>query len=122
MVAAPNGDFIAIGHNQDSHGRPIQSTMVRYDTNGTLLWRVDFSSGFYPAVGRLVVDSAGSAYLTWNSVGNGLLVQKYSPSGALLWSQGSSNGGIYAIATSLVLSPDETDVVATGDVSAARHG
>ena len=117
MVAAPNGDFIAIGHNQDSHGRPIQSTMVRYDTDGTLLWRVDFSSGFYPAVGRLVVDSAGSAYLTWNSVGNGLFVQKYSPSGALLWSQGSSNGGIYAIATSLALSPDETDVVATGDVS-----
>ena len=117
VVAAPNGDFIAIGHNQDSHGRPIQSTMVRYDTSGTLLWRVDFSSGFYPAVGRLVVDSAGSAYLTWNSVGNGLFVQKYSPSGALLWSQGSSNGGIYAIATSLVLSPDETDVVATGDVS-----
>ncbi len=117
VVAAPNGDFIAIGHNQDSHGRPIQSTMVRYDTDGALLWRVDFSSGFYPAVGRLVVDSAGSAYLTWNSVGNGLFVQKYSPSGALLWSQGSSNGGIYAIATSLVLSPDETDVVATGDVS-----
>lgn len=117
VVAAPNGDFIAIGHNQDSHGRPIQSTMVRYDTNGTLLWRVDFSSGFYPAVGRLVADSAGSAYLTWNSVGNGLFVQKYSPSGALLWSQGSSNGGPYAIATSLALSPDETDVVATGDVS-----
>ena len=117
VVAAPNGDFIAIGHNEDSHGRPIQSTMVRYDTDGTLLWRVDFSSGFYPAVGRLVVDSAGSAYLTWNSVGNGLFVQKYSPSGALLWSQGSSNGGVYAIATSLVLSPDETDVVATGDVS-----
>ena len=24
VVPAPNGDFIAIGHNQDSHGRPIQ--------------------------------------------------------------------------------------------------
>ena len=75
VVAAPNGDFIAIGHNEDSHGRPIQSTMVRYNTSGTLLWRVEFSSGFYPAVGRLVVDSAGSAYLTWNSVGNGLFVR-----------------------------------------------
>ena len=91
--------------------------MVRYDTSGTLLWRVDFSSGFYPVVGRLVVDSAGSAYLTWNAPGSGLFVQKYSPSGALLWSRGSSNGGIYGIATSLALSPDETDVVATGDIS-----
>ncbi|CAN5607109.1 hypothetical protein BH10ACI3_BH10ACI3_00350 [soil metagenome] len=117
VVAVPNGELIAIGHNQDSHGRPIQSTMVRYDSNGTLLWRVDFSSGFYPVVGRLVVDSAGSAYLTWSATGSGLFVQKYSPSGILLWSQGSSNGGIYAIATSLALSPDETDVIATGDIS-----
>ena len=30
VVAAPNGDFVVIGHNQDSHGRPIASTMVRY--------------------------------------------------------------------------------------------
>jgi len=117
VVAATNGDFIAIGHNQDSHGRPIQSTMVRYDTNGALLWRMDFSSGFFPVVGRLVVDSAGSAYIGLSATGSGLFVQKYSPSGALLWSQGSSTGGGYAIATSLALSPDETDVVATGYVS-----
>ncbi len=117
VAAALNGDFIAVGHNRDSHGRPIQSTMVRYATDGTLLWRIDFSSGFFPVVGKLVVDSPGNAYLTWNAVGSGLFVQKYSPSGALLWSRGSSNGGAYAIATSLALSPDETDVIATGDIS-----
>jgi len=116
VAAGPNGDFIAIGHNTDSHGRPIQSTMVRYDTNGTLLWRVDFSSGFYPVVGRLVVDSAGSSYVTWSATGSGLFVQKYSPSGILLWSQADSTGDGYAIATSLALSPDEADVIATGDV------
>jgi hypothetical protein len=44
VVAAPNGDFVVIGHNQDSHGRPIASTMLRYDSNGRLLWRVDFSA------------------------------------------------------------------------------
>jgi len=117
VVAAINGDFIEIGHNQDSHGRPIQSTMVRYDTNGTLLWRVDFSSGFYPVVARLIVDSAGNAYVAWSATGSGLFVHKYSPSGVLLWARGSSTGGIYAVATSLVLSPDEVDVVVTGDVS-----
>ena len=116
VVAARNGDVIAIGHNTDSHGRPIQSTMVRYDNNGTLLWRVDFSSGFYPVVGRLVVDSAGSTYVTWNATGSGLFVQKYSTSGTLLWSQADSTGDGYAIATSLALSPDETDLIATGDV------
>jgi PKD repeat protein len=118
VAAAPNGDFVAIGHNQDSHGRPIQSTMVRYDTDGTLLWRVDFSSGFYPAVARLVIDAAGNEYLAWSAVGSGFLVQKYSPSGALLWSQqDSSTGGGYAIASSLALSPDGADVAVSGSIS-----
>ena len=53
VVAAPNGDFVAVGHNVDSRGRPIASTMVRYASDGTLLWRVDFSAGFFPAVARL---------------------------------------------------------------------
>jgi len=117
VVAAPNGDFVVIGHNQDSHGRPIASTLLRYDSNGTLLWRVDFSASFFPAVARLVVDTAGNAYVAWSAVGSGLFVQKYSPSGALRWSQGDSTGGGYAIASSLALSPDETDVAVTGSIS-----
>ncbi len=117
VVAAPNGDFAVIGHNQDSHGRPIASTMLRYDSNGTLLWRVDFSSGFFPSTARLVVDAAGNEYLAWSATGSGFLVQKYSPAGALLWSQGDSTGGGYAIASSLALSPDGTDVAVTGSVS-----
>lgn len=117
VAAAPNGDFVAVGHNVDSHGRPIQSTMVRYATDGTLLWRVDFTSGFFPSVARLLVDAAGNAYVAWSAVGTGFLVQKYSPSGALLWSQGDSTGGGYAIASSLALSPDGTDVTVSGSVS-----
>jgi hypothetical protein len=117
VVAAPNGDFVVIGHNQDSHGRPIASTMLRYASNGTLLWRVDFSSGFYPAVARLVVDAAGNAYVAWSAVGSGFLAQKYSPSGALLWSQGDSTGGGYAVASSLALSPDGADLAVTGSIS-----
>ena len=117
VVAAPNGDFVAIGHNQDSHGRPIASTMLRYASDGTLLWRVDFSSGFFPSTGRLVVDAAGNEYLAWSATGSGFLVQKYSPSGALLWSQGDSTGGGYAIASSLALSPDGADVAVSGSVS-----
>ena len=104
VVAAPNGDLVAIGHNQDSHGRSIASTMVRYATDGTLRWRVDFSSGFFPQAGRLLIDGAGNAYVAWSAVGSGLSVQKYSPSGALLWSQTDSTSGGYAVATSLATS------------------
>jgi len=117
VVAAPNGDFVVIGHNQDSHGRPIASTMVRYASDGTLLWRLDFSSGFFPSTGRLVVDAAGNEYLAWSATGSGFVVQKYSPSGALVWSQVDSTGNGFAIASSLALSPDETDVAVTGSVS-----
>ena len=117
VVAAPNGDFVAIGHNQDSHGRPIASTMVRYDSNGTLLWRVDFSGGFFPSAARLLIDAAGNAYVASSATGSGLFVQKYSPSGALLWSQQDTIGGGYAIASSLAFSPDEADVAVTGSIS-----
>lgn len=117
VVAAPNDDLVVIGHNQDSHGRPITSTMVRYASDGTLLWQVDLSSGFFPSTGRLLVDSAGNEYIAWSATGNGFLVQKYSPAGALLWSQGNSTGGGYAIASSLALSPDGADVAVTGSVS-----
>ena len=118
VVAAANGDFVVIGHNQDSHGRPIANTMLRYDSNGTLLWRVDFTASFFPAVARLEVDAAGNAYLAWSAVGSGLFVQKYSPAGTLLWSQAdSTTGGGYALASSLALSADGADVAVTGSVS-----
>jgi PKD repeat protein len=117
VVAAPNGDFVVIGHNQDSHGRPVASTMLRYASDGTLLWQVDFSSGFFPSTARLLVDAAGNAYLAWSAVGSGFLVQKYNPAGALLWSQVDSTGSGYAIASSLALSPDGADVAVTGSIS-----
>jgi PKD repeat protein len=117
VVAAPNDDLIVVGHNQDSHGRPIASTMVRYTSDGTLLWRVDFSSGFFPTVARLLVDATGNAYVAGSAVGSGLFVQKYSPSGALLWSQGDSTGNGYAISSSLALSPDGADVAVAGSIS-----
>ena len=118
VVAAPNGDFVAVGHNSNSTGHPIAITLVRYTSDGTLLWRVDLSR-MLPAVARLLVDASGNAYLAFNSVGDGqdIQVHKYNPSGVLLWSQVISTGFMANdIATSLALSPDEADVVVTGDI------
>jgi hypothetical protein len=93
--------------------------MVRYSSTGTLLWRVDLARTL-PSVARLLVDSAGNAYLAFNSVGDGQDIQlhKYDPSGVLIWSQAISTG-FFAndIATSLALSPDEADVALTGDIA-----
>jgi hypothetical protein len=117
VAAAPNGDFVATGQNIDSHGRPILGAMVRYSADGTFLWRVDLSAPFYPSIARLLVDSAGNEYVAWSAVGSGMYVQKYSPTGSLLWSQQDVAISGYAFATSLALSPDGADVAASGSVS-----
>ena len=118
VVAAPNGDFLAVGHTTTSTGSPIAITMVSYTSDGTLRWRVDLART-RPAVARLVVDAAGNAYLAFNSVGDGqdIQVHKYSPAGVLLWSRAISTGTFANdIATSLALSPDGTDIVVTGNI------
>jgi PKD repeat protein len=119
VVAAPNGDFVAVGHNVTSSGSPIAITMVRYSPAGSLLWRVNIARTL-PHVARLVVDSAGNAYLAFNAVGDGqdIQVHKYNPSGVLLWSQVISTGSLANdTATSLALSPDEAVVAVTGSIT-----
>ncbi len=118
-MAAPNRDLVAVGHNVTSRGNPIALTLVRYASDGTLLWRDDLAVT-RPSVARLLVDAGGNAYLAFSSVGDGqdIHVHKYSPTGVLSWSQVVSTGSFANdIATSLALSPDETDVVVTGDVA-----
>ncbi len=117
VAAAPNGDFVAVGRNTNSSGNPIGITLVRFSGGGALLWRVDLA-GILPSVGRLLVDSAGNAYLAFNSLGDGqdIRLHKYSPTGGLLWSQVINTGFMSNnIATSLAFSPDQTEVALTGD-------
>ena len=119
IVAVPGGDLLAVGHSVNSSGNPIRISVVRYSSDGTLLWRVD-PVGILPQMARALVDAEGNAYLAFSSVGDGqdIQVHKYNPTGALAWSSVISTQ-FFAndIATSLTLSPDETDVVVTGSVS-----
>ena len=118
IAASPEGDFVAVGHNITSTGNPISITLVRYSSDGTLLWRRDIA-GTVPSVGRLLVDAAGSAYLAFNSVGDGqdIRLQKYDASGILQWSQVISTGTFANdVATSAALSPNGADVVLTGNI------
>ena len=118
IAASPEGDFVAVGHNITSTGNPISVTLVRYSSDGTLLWRRDIA-GTFPSVGRLLVDAAGSAYLAFNSVGDGqdIRLQKYDASGILQWSQVISTGTFANdVATSAALSPNGADVVLTGNI------
>ena len=118
IAAAPDGNFVAVGHNVTSSGNPIGITMARYTSDGTLLWRQDLA-GTAPRVGRLLIDNAGNSYLAFNSIGDGqdIRLQKHSPAGALLWSQQISTG-FFAndVATSAALSADGADVVLAGNI------
>lgn len=119
VVAAPNGDTVAVGHNVNANGNPIAMTMVRYASDGTQLYRLDLARTL-PAVGRLLVDSAGNTYLVFNALGDGqdIELHKYDPSGGLIWDQTLATTLLANdLATSMALSPDETDIVLTGDNS-----
>ncbi len=118
IAASPEGDFVAAGHNITSTGNPISIMLVRYSSDGTLLWRRDIA-GTFPSVGRLLVDAAGSAYLAFNSVGDGqdIRLLKYDASGILQWSQVISTGTFANdVATSAALSPNGADVMLTGNI------
>lgn len=118
VVAATNGDLVAVGHNVTSSGQPIGLTMVRYSFDGMRQWRKDLP-GTLPSVGRLVVDDAGSAYLAYNALGDGqdIHLVKYSPAGELVWSSVVATDPVANdIATSLALGPNGSDIVLTGDV------
>ena len=119
VAAAPNGDFIAVGHNLNSSGNPIAITLVRFGSGGTLQWRLDLA-GILPSVGKLLVDAGGNAYLAFNSLGDGqdIRLHKYNSAGSLLWSQVINTGfSSNNIATSLALSSDQTEIALTGDTS-----
>ncbi len=117
VAAAPNGDFVAVGHTINSSGNPIAISLVRFGSDGAFQWRVDLG-GLFPSVGRLLVDSGGNANLTYNSWATvkTFELHKYSPTGALLWSKVINTGfASTIIATSLAFSPDQTEVAVTGD-------
>jgi len=115
VAAAPSGEVVATGRNLDSRGTTIGVTMVRFGADGQLQWRIDRGVAF-SGVGRVVMDAGGNAYLAWSARGIGRLVEKYGPTGSLLWSQLDGTAGGFAVATSLALGPDGADVVASGSV------
>ena len=118
IAAAPDGDFVVVGHNVTSSGNPIALTLARFAPDGALLWRIDLARTF-PAVARLLVDASGSAYLAFNSVGDGQDIQlhKYTAFGSLVWSRVIATE-FFAndVATSLALSADGADVALTGNI------
>lgn len=104
IVAAPNGDIIAMAAkvNSDS-GLLFGVTVVRFGEDGTFKWRVDSTTNVL-RFGRLVVDAGGNAYFSYNST-----LYKYSPDGTLLW---SVNTGL--IDHAAALTPDGSEIVLTG--------
>lgn len=120
IAAAPNGDFVAVGHAASgATGDPFALVLIRVGADGTLLWRVDLARTL-PSVGRLVVDTSGNSYLAFSSVGDGQDIQlhAYDPDGLLRWSAVINSGPLSNnIATSLALSADQRDIAVTGDTT-----
>jgi len=96
---------------------------IKYDTDGTFLWSVAYPSSTYAQ--RIELDGSGNAYVGATGRGNGtpeLLVLKYSPAGALLWSGTYRGTGQFSDNLSDIAVDSSGNVYLTGISSgAASH-
>lgn len=104
VVAAPNGDIIALAAKMSSSsGNLFGVTVARFGADGTFKWRVDSTTNVL-SIGRLCVDATGNVYFNYNST-----LYKYSPDGVQLW---STYTGLLDYAAALT--PDGADIILTG--------
>lgn len=106
VAAAANDDLVVLGHNVDSRGSAVTATVLRFSSDGTLLWRVDRPERLV-SVARLLVDGFGDVYVAFNSQ-----VAKYDANGTPRWTQTMPTGR----AASIALGPGGSDIVVTGSV------
>ncbi len=85
-----NSNFIVLGakYNSSMSGDFL---LLKYDSNGKLLWSKSYDGGGNDMVSALVTDAAGNIYAT-GSAGmsastSAIVTIKYSPDGTLLWAK-----------------------------------
>lgn len=109
IEVAPDGDVVVAVTNLPNSSSTVAlgAAVVRFSSTGVEEWRAVHAGSFVDYT-RMVLDSAGNAYVVFSF--NGTSVRKYSPTGSLLW---ESAGNLGAVASSITLSPDEGSVYAT---------
>ncbi|MGB8702892.1 MAG: hypothetical protein WCD18_26050 [Thermosynechococcaceae cyanobacterium] len=108
-----NGDVVVFASTiRSTDGQGTGWIIQKYDTNGNLLWS-DSVPGLFSRAVRVQVDASNNIYAVGSNFNNVLLI-KYSPAGARLWSATYDNNGAIDQPSSVVISPDNTRIGVSG--------
>jgi len=88
--------------------------ILKYDTNGVLLWSQQYDGGGTETAVDLALDSAGNVIVTGTG-DDDYLTLKYNASGSLLWFRRYNGGGTETVADLTVDSAGNIIVTGTGD-------
>ena len=97
---------------RSSNGQPTGWLTFKYDTDGNLLW-ANSRPGILSGSVRVEVDASNNVYVAGYSF-NDLMLIKYSPSGATLWSAVFDNNGAIDKPSAMVISPDNSRIGVAG--------
>ncbi len=95
------GNMIIIGGTSDSANNVYSSTIVKFDPAGAIIWQKEFaaadSSSNYGDC--LVIDPSDNSIYAALNIGNlGAVLVKLSATGAVVWQNSLTTGGIYEMA------------------------
>jgi hypothetical protein len=104
------GNVIVCGTYMSGYSNPVEaaSIVMKFDPNGTLLWRNVYESSFDgSSVKKCLVDASGNIYVLGNGSGPAgyvTKVKKFAPNGTAQWSYFDSAG--IGLAVNFKFTPD----------------
>ncbi|MHA1269308.1 MAG: SBBP repeat-containing protein [Candidatus Helarchaeota archaeon] len=118
VAVGPNGYIYCIGATRSYGAGNSDFLLVKFDSNGTIIWNTTWGGISTDEGNDLVIDSSGFIYCVGKSIGffsisNCLALVKFAPNGTLLWNSSwdgpnddsgygitiDSNGYLYCSAT-----------------------
>ena len=110
LVIDNSGDIVVVGTSYNLLMNNHDYTILKYDSDGTLLWSEQFdgSAGGHDIASSVTVDASDNIYVTGGSEGTTTLVDyctlKYSSSGTFQWEARYDHQNMYDGAVSVKIS------------------
>jgi len=117
---------LVAGTIRSGYSNPVNaaSVLMKYDSNGNLIWRTIFESTFEgSSIKKILIDSADNIYVLGLGMGsNGMVtrVKKFTSSGTEVWSYYDSNG--IGAPINFKFTPDNSLIVSARSITGIING
>ncbi|MBL0339698.1 MAG: T9SS type A sorting domain-containing protein [Bacteroidetes bacterium] len=121
-----NGDVIVTGTIRSGFSNPVDaaSLVMKFDSSGSLLWRVVYESSFEgSSTKKVLVDASNNIYVFGLGMGaNGLVtkVKKFDPAGTAVWSYFDTVGIGYPL--NIKFTPDSNLLIICRTITGTFNG